>query len=208
MVAMASRWLPEGRVRVRNTGGWLFVVLVGLVAVPVAVTTLLDPGPLTAAIVVTALTAVVLAHQYFVSPQVVVTEEEILVENPWRRHVVPWGSLIDVDTRFNLTLVTPAVRVSAFGAPSPGGFSAMRSKGDRDAATRRALRQQAGQLRAGDLPSNRSGALAAVIRGHWRDRVETGDLDTSEAVTTTPRRGALMVTGGLLSLTALLWLLA
>ena len=207
---MASRWLPQGEVRMRNRSGWIFLGLTLVVAGPVAVTALLERNHLTPAIVVSAVTAAVLAYQYFVSPQVLVTEDAIVVENPWRHHAVPWGSLIDVDTRFNLTLVTPTVKVAALGAPSPGGFTSMRSssRADQDSATRRVSRQQGGQVRPGDLPASHSGALAAVIRGHWRDRVEAGDLDPNETVVTTPRMGALALTGSLLSLTALLWLLA
>lgn len=206
MGTMVSRWFPHGEVRVRNRTGWVFVALVALVATPAATAAVTQDAGLGASVVVTAVTAVVVAYIYFVTPEVVASEESIRVTNPWRRHVVPWGAVIDVDTRFSLTLVTPQTRVHALGAPSPGGFSAMRSKADRDSATRRIQRQRAGLVRPGDLPATQSGALAAVIRGHLSDLVEAGRLQTGERVQTTTRIGPLAVTGGLLSLTALLWL--
>ncbi|MBC7309695.1 MAG: PH domain-containing protein [Tetrasphaera sp.] len=203
---MASRWFPQGEVRARNRTGWLFVVLIAVVAVPTAVASIAQASALAPAVAVSALTALVIAYIYFVSPQVVATEEEILVVNPWRRHVVPWGAVIDADTRFNLTLVTPQKRVPALGAPSPGGFAAMRSKAERDAATRRVEKQRGGQIRPGDLPATQSGAIASVIRGHLRDLAEAGSLRVGEQVRTDPRVGSLAVTGGLLTLTAVLWL--
>lgn len=203
---MASRWFPHGEVRVRNGTGWVFVALVALVAMPTAAAAVPQGAALGALVLVTAVTAIVIAYIYFVTPEVVASEEAIRVTNPWRRHIVPWGALIDVDTRFALTLVTPQTRVHALGAPSPGGFSAMRSKADRDSATRRIQRQRAGLVRPGDLPATQSGALAAVIRGHLSDLVEAGRLQTDEQVETTVRIGSLAVTGGLLALTALLWL--
>lgn len=207
MGTMASRWFPHGEVRVHNRTGWVFVALVALVAVPTTAAAVTQGVGLTVTVVVTAITALVIAYIYFVTPEVVATEESIRVTNPWRSHEVPWGALIDVDTRFSLTLVTPRTRVHALGAPSPGGFSAMRSKADRDSATRRVERQRAGLVRPGDLPATRSGALAAVIRGHLGDLAEAGRLGGEEQVQTTTRIGTLAVTGGLLTLTALLWLL-
>lgn len=203
---MASRWFPHGEVRARNRTGWAFVMLVALVASPTAIAAVTQGAALAATASASALTAVAIAYIYFVTPEIVATEQEITVTNPWRRHVVPWGALIDVDTRFSLTLVTPQAQVHALGAPSPGGFAAMRSKADRDSATRRVERQRGGQVRPGDLPATQSGVMAAVIRGHLRELAETGSLQTGEQVQTTPRVGSLAATGGLLTLTALLWL--
>lgn len=203
---MASRWFPHGEVRARNHTGWVFVLLVALVATPAAIAAVVQGAALAATVLASAVTAMVIAYIYFVTPEVVASEQEIRVTNPWRRHVVPWGALIDVDTRFSLTLVTPQTRVHALGAPSPGGFAAMRSKADRDSATRRIERQRGGHVRPGDLPVTQSGALAAVIRGHLSDLAETGKLRVGEQVQSTLRVVPLAVTGGLLALTALLWL--
>lgn len=204
---MASRWLPHGPIRSQRRSGWVFVVLVLVVAVPTAVGAFMPITGRTPAVVATALAAAVIAYVYFVAPTITVAEEAITVENPWRRHVVPWGALIDVNTRFQLTLVTPQGEVHALAAPSPGGFSAMRARPDADARTARIRRQGVGGVRAGDLPMQSSGQIAVVIRGHWQDRVEAGDLDHSEVATTTPRVVHLAITLGALMLPSILWLL-
>lgn len=184
------------------------MALVLVVALPTAVGAFLPVTRLTAAVVVTALVAVAITYVYFVAPRITIAEEAITVDNPWRSHVIPWGALIDVNTRFHLTLVTAEGPVHALAAPSPGGFAAMRSKPDQDARTGRVHRQGAGGVRPGDLPNHSSGQLAAVIRGHWQDRVEAEDLDTSEVATSAPRVINLVVTLGGLALVLVLWLLA
>lgn len=184
------------------------MVLVLVVALPTLIGAFTPVTRLTAAVVVTAVVAVTITYLYFVAPTITIAEEAITVDNPWRTHVIPWGALIDVNTRFHLTMVTAQGSVHALAAPSPGGFSAMRAKPDQDARTGRVQRQGAGAVRPGDLPNQSSGQLAAVVRGHWQDRVEAGDLDTNEVATTSPRVANLVVTIGGLVLVAVLWLLA
>lgn len=188
--------------------GWVFLAATLLITVPILVSAFLPVRPASLAVAVSALVVSAIAYIYFVSPKVTVTDESILVQNPWREHTVPWGALIDVDTRFQLTLVTPQGRVHALGAPSPGGFSAMRAKPDRDRTTREVQTRQAGGMRPGDLPGSASGSMALVIRGHWQDLVEAGTINTSEKLSTRPRVVHLAVTLGGLALVGGLWLLA
>lgn len=204
---MASRWFPHGPVRSQRRAGWVFVALVLVVAVPSAVGAVLSVTGRTPAVLASCVLAVAIAYVYFVSPSISITEDGITVENPWRIHVVPWGALIDVNTRFQLTLVTPDGEVHVLAAPSPGGLAAMRAKPDADGRTGRLSRQGVG-VRAGDLPSHVSGQLATVIRGHWQDRVEAGDLDHSERAVTRPRSVHLALTLGGLALVSALWLVA
>ncbi len=205
---MASRWFPSGQVSVRPRTGWIFLFFTALVTVPVFIGAFVPLRATTAAIAVTALTLTVAAYIYFVAPRVVVGEDAIRVENSWREHVVPWGALVDIETRFNLTLVTTTGKIHAQAAPSPGGLSVMRSRPDRDRATARVNGQRAGAVRPGDLPSSRSGSLAAVIRGHWQDLDEAGSLDPDDTPTTSPRVTHLALTLGGLALSLVLWLLA
>ena len=205
---MASRWFPDGPLRVRPRTGWVFLFFTSLVTVPVLVAGFVPVRSSTAAIAATALTLTVTAYIYFVAPRVVVDEDAIRVENSWREHVVPWGALVDVETRFNLTLVTTQGRVHAQAAPSPGGLSAMRNRPDPDAATARVSARHGGAVRPGDLPNSLSGALAAVIRGHWQDLVEAGSLDHGETPTTSLRVTHLALTLGGSALSVVFWLLA
>lgn len=205
---MASRWFPGGQVSVRPRTGWVFLFFTALVTVPIVIAAFVPLRATTAAIAVTALTLTVIAYIYFVAPRVVVGEDSIRVENSWREHVVPWGAIVDIETRFNLTLVTSTGRIHAQAAPSPGGLSAMRSHPDPDRATARVSAQRAGAVRPGDLPSSLSGSLALVIRGHWQDLVEAGSLNPGDAPTTSPRVTHLALTLGGLALSIVLWLLA
>ncbi|MCA1782666.1 MAG: PH domain-containing protein [Dermatophilaceae bacterium] len=205
---MASRWLSGGPVVARPRTGWVFVFFTMLVTVPIFASAFMPVRSSSAAIATTAMAITVIAYIYFVAPRVVVDEEAVRVENSWRSHVVPWGAIIEVETRFNLTLVTPQGAVHAQAAPSPGGLSAMRSRPDPDRATTRVQAQRGGAVRPGDLPSSLSGSLALVIRGHWQDLVEAGSLDTAARLTTTPRLTHLALTLGGLALSAVLWLLA
>lgn len=205
---MASRWFPGGQVSVRPRTGWIFLFFTTLVTVPVFVAAFVPLRATTAAIAVTALTLTATAYIYFVAPRVVVGEDAIRVENSWREHVVPWGALVDIETRFNLTLVTTTGKIHPQAAPSPGGLSAMRSRRDPDRATAHVKGQRAGAVRPGDLPSSLSGSLAAVIRGHWQDLDEAGSLEPGETPTTSPRVMHLALTLGGLALSFVLWLLA
>ena len=205
---MASRWLPDGPIRVRPKTGWVFLACTMIVTGPVFVAAFMPVRPTTPAIATLALSATAVAYIYFVAPRIVVAEEAIRVQNSWREHVVPWGALVDIETRFNLTLVTPEGRVHVQAAPSPGGLTAMRSRPDRDRATTRATGHAGGAARPGDLPSSLSGALAAVIRGHWQDLVETGAIGTDYRVQTAARVTHLALSIGGPALALVLWLLA
>lgn len=205
---MASRWFPEGPIRVRPRTGWVFLLCTLIVTGPVFASAFLPVRPTTPAIAVLALSVTVIAYVYFVAPRIVVAEDAIRVENSWREHVVPWDALVDVETRFNLTLVTAEDRVHVQAAPSPGGLTAMRSRPDQDRATTRVTGQRGGALRPGDLPSSLSGSLAAVIRGHWQDLVEAGAIVPGARVSTTPRVAHLALSIGGPALGLVLWLLA
>ena len=205
---MASRWFPDGPIRVRPRTGWVFLACTLLVTGPVLVSAFTPVRSTTPAIAALALSATALAYIYFVAPRIEVGEDAIRVQNSWREHVVPWGSLVDVETRFNLTLVTAEGSVHVQAAPSPGGLTAMRSRPDRDRATTRATDHGGGAVRPGDLPSSLSGALAAVIRGHWQDLVEAGAIDPGQRVQTSPRVTHLSLSIGGPALALVLWLLA
>lgn len=205
---MPSRWFPEGPIRVRPRSGWVFLGSTMVVTVPIFVAAFMPVRAATPAIAATALALTATAYVYFVAPRVIVDEDAIRVENSWREHVVPWGALIEVETRFNLTLVTADGSIHAQAAPSPGGLTAMRARPDRDRATQRVQTQRGGAVRPGDLPSSLSGELAMVIRGHWQDLVEAGALDTAARASTSPRTTHLALTIGGLTLAAILWLLS
>jgi Bacterial PH domain len=109
-------------------------------------------------------------------PHVVVEDGGVRIVNPLRTVVVPWRALVDVRTRFTLTLVTPRGAWSCFALPSGGASAALRgSPGDLE-GTHPSTRPD-GTVRSGDLLSTRGGAAADLIRRRWQSMVEDGTLD-------------------------------
>ena len=186
---MASRRLPTGPVTVRTRSGWVLLGFTLLVTVsfllaafsPVRSTT---PALATAAVVVS-----VIAYIYFVAPRLVIADDAVRVENSWRTHVVPWGAIVGVETRFGLALVTSEGTVHVQAAPSPG---------------LRAMRRGAEPERSTGEP----GSPATLIRDHWQGLRDDGALDPDAEVTTLPRVTHLSLTWGGPALAAVLWLLA
>lgn len=182
---MASRQIPGGVQVLRAAGAKFFTVLVLLLTVPVLVSAFFPVTDRTPAIAVTALTAAYLGWTYFWRPLLRIEPEAVTIVNPWHTQVVPWESLIDIETRFWLTLVTPEGSYAAHAAPAPGGRRSFRTKGD-DASKR-----------ASDLVTSDSGHAATILRTHWQRLVEDGALDLGDPrlVSSSRRDTPVMVLG-------------
>ncbi len=205
---MAGRWFPGDRYAVRPGSAWWSTGILGALAAAVAAGALTPPTRHTPAILLTVVTVLVAGWEWFWRPQLVVTESAVTVVNPWRTHEVPWAALVDVETRFHLTLVTAQGRYAAHAAPSPGGLAALRTRERGDPEATRAARAAGGRLRPGDLPDTPSGAAARVVRGHWQDLVEAGGLPRhgpAARVVTSTHRAVLLLTGVLAALTVVAW---
>lgn len=117
-------------------------------------------------------------------PRVDVREDGVLLVNPWRTITVPWEALVQVTTRYALTLVTPHGRYSAWAAPAPGRHSVFLA-GDNDLrGLPRGTFDAHRAVGLGDLPSSGSGGAAALVRARWERLVETEALETGVADTT------------------------
>lgn len=135
-------------------------------------------------------------------PYVRVEGEGVTLRNVTHSVLVPWAALIQVETRYALTLRTPRHAFAAWAAPAPGFLTALRARrrdGNREA-------QAAGdsRLRVGDLIGTESGDAALIVRERWRALVESGAVlgGTADDITV-HRRWDAVVIGGLLALTAL-----
>lgn len=186
---MASRRLPTGPVTARPRSGWVFLGFTLLVTVSFLMAAFAPVRSSTPALATLAVVVSAIAYIYFVAPRLVIDDEAIRVENSWRTHVVPWGALVEVETRFGLVLVTAQGTVHVQAAPSPG-LSALRRGGDPDRGT------------------GRPGSPATLIRDHWQALRDAGALDPSAEVTTRPRVTHLSLTWGGAALAAVLWVLA
>jgi Bacterial PH domain len=103
-----------------------------------------------------------LAWLLYIHPAVTVTEGFVEVVNPFRTHRVPWGDILDVESRYALTLTTQTRRIRAWAAPAPGARQALTTRredvanapGDGD------LRRPA------DAAGTESGDAMALVRRH------------------------------------------
>jgi hypothetical protein len=134
------------------------------------------------------LLAATLAWALFWRPSLRVQEHGVTVENVLRTHFVPWPAIVDVDTRFSLTLHTVKGRIPVWAAPAPSrhrtlGLASKDFDGVADSA-----RSELGGLRPADALTVPSGNLAQLIRGRW-ERLRDAGLFASgvdpEAMTVT-----------------------
>lgn len=186
---MGSRWIPGDDYSSRSRSAWFFAGVGYVAGGGLAASGLAPVTRATPALLATGLAIAVFSHVYFWRPHVRVRPSAVTVVNSWRSHRVPWAALLDVQTRFDLTLITTRGEIHARGAPSPGGLTSLRAGG---AGSREALQGgpslpgvsygPRGTLRAGDRPDSDSGGVARVIRGHWQMLVDSDALDETDAV--------------------------
>lgn len=122
------------------------------------------------------LALVALAYTLYWRPRLEVLENGVRLVNPVRTVSIPWARIVDVRTRFAVTVVTDQGPYSSFALPSAGAGAAFRS--DAGAVNRNhPIARPEGAVRVGDLTSTASGAAAHRVRVQWQRRVESGELD-------------------------------
>jgi len=114
-----------------------------------------------------------LAWLVFWHPRVDVTDEGVTMVNPLRTITVPWAALINIETQYALTLVTPDGRHRAWAAPGPGRHAVVTAGNDELAGMSRTARDSRGAVAIGDLPSAPSGQVARMVRRRWEHLVES-----------------------------------
>lgn len=118
----------------------------------------------------------VLGHALYWRPRLETHEHGVVLVNPLRTVEIPWARIVDVRTRFTVTVVTDTGSHSCFALPAAGPGAALRA--DPQSVTRtHPLARAHGSVRTGDLTSTRSGAAAHDVRTQWQRRVESGELD-------------------------------
>ncbi|MCU1526351.1 MAG: hypothetical protein JWP75_114 [Frondihabitans sp.] len=117
-------------------------------------------------------------------PRVEVTGDGVTLLNVLRRVTIPWAALINVDTKYALTLHTPGHKYAAWAAPAPGRAGAAvarRQARSGNVAPRAAV---AGKAAPGDLLTTDSGAAADMVLERWEELRESGALTIGEADST------------------------
>ncbi|MFV0307995.1 MAG: PH domain-containing protein [Desertimonas sp.] len=164
----------------RPTTGRVLTAVLAVIAVIVEVWYAVGAGLADAARVAPFLAVVVFtAWMCFWRPRVEVTDAGVTLVNVLRTVSLPWPSILDVDTKWTLSLTTGYGRFDAWAAPAPGTRTAVFAR--RSAVEARHVPASArvgGMVRPGDLPSTSSGATAEYIRRRWEELREAGHLDT------------------------------
>ncbi len=118
-------------------------------------------------------------------PKVVVDDAGTTLVNVLVTVVVPWAALIDVDTKYSLSLRTPGRAYAAWAAPAPGRTGiAMARRTERRHGDRETTPTLAGRARPGDLVATESGAAAYLVRSRWQELVEAGRVEAGVAEST------------------------
>lgn len=117
-----------------------------------------------------------LVGELFWRPRIVWDEQSITLVNPYATTTVPWTMVVDIDTRFALTVVTPSRRYRSSAAPAAGALTMPR--GGRDSL---GPDQKGGVLRKSDALGTDSGDAAYIIRGAWHRLVESEAIPLGRA---------------------------
>lgn len=112
-------------------------------------------------------------------PAVKVDDHAVTLVNVFSTVTVPWSALIDVETRFALTLRTPTGKYSATAAPAPSKTTI--AVGKRDARGLDRSLTTGGKVRPGDLPETDSGAAAYIVRDRWKRLIESESIELGTA---------------------------
>ena len=172
---------PEKPVTFRSTFNKVLCIVAWAALAVVLVVVLVTPGALERPFIPLGLVAVAaIVWALLWSPHLRVDDDAVTIANVLREIRVPWAALIEVDTKYSLTLRVPGKLYSATAAPAPGqvvGLRASRAHRGR-AASRGDL------VRPGDLASTDSGQAANLVRSRWDRLREAGAIETGVAATT------------------------
>lgn len=120
----------------------------------------------------------------FWRPAVVVHDAGVTIENPFRAITVPWPALVQVDTRYALTLITPGRNYGAWAAPAPGIWGGRNARPEDLRGLPGSTYGPGNSVRPGDLKTTDSGQAAQLVRARWEHLVEAGLVDAGAAETT------------------------
>lgn len=117
----------------------------------------------------------------FWRPAVVVLDSGVTLENPYRTIDVPWDALVQVDTRYALTLITPRKKYPAWAAPAPGIWGGRNARPEHLKGLPGTTYGPGSSVRPGDLKNTDSGIAAALVRTRWQSLVESGHIEPGRA---------------------------
>jgi hypothetical protein len=115
-------------------------------------------------------------------PNVEVDDEAVTLRNVLGTVRIPWAAIIQVDTKYSLSIRTPRRVYSAWAAPAPGRTGlAFAKRAERHGRT---PSLPGGANRPGDLLGTESGQAAYIVRERWDELRESGRIDIGVADST------------------------
>lgn len=118
----------------------------------------------------------------FWHPRVIVTDASVRIVNVTRTIDVPWSSIVDLETRWALTLITDHGRFEAWAGPPPSAGGAAR--------TARRSRRRAGDERQSVTPTRTakpgSRNAATIVRQRWDQLDIDGSNDNTRRADDVP----------------------
>lgn len=180
---MKSQYLQNPPVRFRTKTAAFYTWCAVLVALSMLIALAYSGGPL--ALLKQGWGALFIAYAVWYilgRSDVTVDEHDITVRNPFMTHTVNYAALIDISTRYHLSLVTASKSYQAFGVPASGMLASL-TVHRQELRNLPAITYGLGHsMRTSDLPNSAAGALALMIRGYWQEQVEDGALDKIQPV--------------------------
>jgi hypothetical protein len=117
--------------------------------------------------------------ELFWRPAVIVDDDGVRLVNQFHSIGIPWAQIVDVDTKWAMTIVTPDHRYRATAAPAPGAvYRPNTSHADRTG------RVVDGSIRKTDAPGTDSGDAAMIVRHRLQAMADAGTLPIGQAATT------------------------
>lgn len=141
------------------------------------------------------LTVIICIYTFLIRPKVLFCDEGVVITNPFEEFTIGWSDVIQMDTRWALTIETKEFTVSSWAATATGRH-------------RRSIHHTeikglnidlGGSIRTADSPHFDSGAAAHRARVRLK---RFQNSDTIQSLTTTRKRQPQLLLAALLSLVA------
>jgi hypothetical protein len=179
----------------------VLAIVIWALAVVMVTATELTGGPSSASALIPGAFFSLFAWAALWHPHVRVSESGVRICNVLRTVEVPWAALIQVDTRYALTLYTPGHQYAAWAAPAPGRTGTTIARRAENSGRVSTAPNTDGTIRPGDLLASESGQAAQIVRDRWKELLESGAIEVGVAEETlVPTHWHLFTIGALLVL--------
>jgi hypothetical protein len=132
------------------------------------------------------------AYVLFWVPLLVVGPAQLVIVNPARTYEISWPAILDIQTKWGLTLVTPMGKVNAWASPAQNRYSSL-SRFSRDTLGRpgmtseRIMDTERVKRAATRTPSTIAGLAPLMITKQWEEYRDRGLLGKLEGAGMTVR---------------------